>query len=130
MDVVTIPPEVKEAWAFTEALRRLGFGADSIFTVIGQNEGDPLQILLRQGINNFVINAAIMSVPPKDCAKAWNSFVDAVNKNVISDSSLVEIYENSTVGQSSSTLVLSLLQKGIQIPKLSPKETKNNESIS
>jgi len=107
-----------EAWAMHEALRRLGFPAETIF--LHKNpppEGDLIVVVKRgQGSREKRLNITVG--PPRedeDWEAEWTAFGRSVNAREFTEDELQAVWEHSWVREHTVELVQALMAKGFPI---------------
>lgn len=112
-----IPACIKEALAMHEALRRLGFSAESIFT--SYHETQVSTLLMAQGRVAFVISCGEPGMSKETFAELWRRACCLWNGTEpgMTGTTREIIYENSQIVKYGLLPMVSALQaKGIEVP--------------
>jgi hypothetical protein len=87
-----IHPTVRASYAAHQALRRLGFSADELYTAVVPPDRLVVAIV-RDGKRVFTWDVAKTDVAPDDYEQMWNGFVAAVqDRNEVDDETRERMY--------------------------------------
>ena len=122
------PRVLQEAWAYFEALRRLGFRSDDIYfgTGLGIPDGLPnasaavscMFVILRMHDKEFIINVGPYSGDAEMQEKIWLQIVAGVADGTYDEEELQIIWDNSKASRRSVDFIVALHEKGIAMPKV------------
>lgn len=121
-DLSALDTPYKEAFAFFEGFRRLGFSADGIFLVLAGPDGFvqvnvALQRQDRYGGKGEVLGTAgYVAASKNEISHVWATLCRAINERRVPLNQLHEAWDNSIAKRSQLELIGVLRDKGIEIP--------------
>jgi hypothetical protein len=118
-DFERLPRPYREAWAFHEAYRRLGFPADVVFISTDGKDGHvQLNVCLCTHGQEVVATAGFLADTIASVRATWTEVATAIADGRVSTAALLRMWTTSMANAQICAMPFVLLKKGIPMPPI------------